>query len=98
MTNDIVLNQATINLIGTILAPFILAISTLFWISVGRTNRAEKQVDELIPLNEEMLGVIVGLKDAIKTLQEDIRNRHDVQIAQIRELKDELLREQGRRA
>lgn len=71
-------------------------ISTLFWISFGRTLRAEKQVDELLPMNREMMTIVKALQESFKIIQIDTKESIGSLNQQIVGLRNDLLREQGR--
>lgn len=84
--NDVVtLNGPTITLlagIGSILSAVIIA---LFRLLLGRMDRAEKQVDTLLPATQAMIEQLRGLREDLARSLEAVRV-----------LREELSRQQGR--
>ena len=72
VVEGIQINAATVAAFVAIYGPLSLVIITLFKLLLGRMERAEKQVDTLIPLNASVIEHIRELKDTIRSLREDL--------------------------
>lgn len=94
MTDGIQLNGPTLAMLGSIAGVLGGVIWTLFQLVKGRMERAEKQVDTLIPAGTEMVGLIRGIKDDLK----DVREEHSKLSELVRAIQAELTRDAGRRA
>jgi uncharacterized protein YoxC len=85
VNEGIQLNQATLTLLTGISGVFSAVIVALFRLLLGRMDRAERQVDTLLPATTTMVDQVKGLRDEQGTLVELVRT-----------LREDLSREQGR--
>ncbi len=85
MTDSIQINGPTLALLSTVSGVLGAAILALFRLLLGRMDRAERQVDTLLPATTTMTELIRGLREEQGRLVDLVRT-----------LREELTREQGR--
>lgn len=71
MTDSIQLNQATLALLGTIGTMLAGVIWTLFQLVKGRMERAENQVDTLIPMARDMVVELKAIREDVARAMRD---------------------------